>query len=160
MNINNFKRNIKTWDDLRLSDAYQTYCKRLEDPKYSLKKGLLEDIINSIREEWVERKNNEGAEYSSPRNGLLSTMGYKVGMEGYKEKVRRRILQDVISGPLPLVGNPEYMEEWGGDGSNKRIKKLKNCLKGFSSGKLHETHHLAIKDWQEDLEWLYKYIGK
>ena len=156
MNINNFKKNIKDWNDLRLSDAYQTYCKRLEDPKYSLKKELLEDIINSIREEWGERKNREGAEYSSPRNGLLSTMGYKVGMEGYKEKVRRRILQDVISGPLPLVGNPEYMEEWGEDGSNKRLKKLKNCLKGFSSGKLHETHHQAIKDWQEDLEWLHK----
>ena len=160
MNINNFKKNIKDWNDLRLSDAYQTYCKRLEDPKYSLKKELLEDIINSIREEWGERKNREGAEYSSPRNGLLSTMGYKVGMEGYKEKVRRRILQDVISGPLPLVGNPEYMEEWGEDDSNKRLKKLKNCLKGFSSGKLHESHHQAIKDWQEDLEWLNEYTSK
>lgn len=154
MDIKQFKENIKTWSDLRLSSAYQTYCKRLDDPKYALKEELLENIINSIRDEWEERKNREGAEYSSPRNGLLSTMGYKVGMDGYKEKVRRKILKDVISGPLPLVGNPEYMEEWGEYGSKKRIQKLKNCLIGFSSGKQHETHHQAVKDWQDDLDWL------
>ncbi len=157
MDIKKFKENIKTWDALRLSSAYQTYCKRLDDPKYTLKEELLENIINSIRDEWEERKNREGAEYSSPRNGLLSTMGYKVGMDGYKEKVRRRILRDVISGPLPLVGNPEYMEEWGEDDSQKRKQKLRNCLVGFSSGKQHETHHQALEDWQDDLEWLDKY---
>ena len=82
MDIKQFKENIKTWADLRLSSAYQTYCKRLDDPKYALKEELLENIINSIRDEWEERKYREGAEYSSPRIGLLSTMGYKVGMDG------------------------------------------------------------------------------
>ena len=154
MEIDRFKENIKTWDALRLSNAYQTYRKRLDDPKYSLKEELLENFIDSIRDEWEERKNREGAEYSSPGIGLLSTMGYKVGVDGYKEKVRRKILRDVISGPLPLVGNPEYMEEWGEDGSKKRIQKLKNCLIGFSSGKQHETHRQAVKDWQDDLDWL------
>ena len=158
MDIKQFKENIETWADLRLSSAYQTYCKRLDDPKYALKEELLENIIDSIRDEWEERKNREGTEYSSPRMGLLSTMGYKVGMDGYKEKVRRKILKDVISGPLPLVGNPEYMEEWGEDGSKKRIQKLKNCLIGFSTGKQHETHREAIKDWENDLKWLNKFI--
>ena len=95
MEIDRFKENIKTWDALRLSNAYQTYRKRLDDPKYSLKEELLENFIDSIRDEWEERKNREGAEYSSPRIGLLSTMGYKVGMDGYKAKVRRKILKDV-----------------------------------------------------------------
>ena len=156
MDINKFKENIKTWDDSRLSTAYQTYCKRYEDPKYTLKEELLENVIHSIREEWQERRNKAGAQYSSPRIGLLSTMGYRVGIGGYKEMVRRKILQDVISGPLPLVGNPEYMEEWGEDGSKKRIQKLINCLIGFSAGKQHETHVQALKDWQEDLDWIRK----
>ena len=157
MNIEKFKQNIKTWDELRLSKAYRVYCKRLAEPNYVLKEELIEQMINVIKDEWEDRKDREGTKYMSPRNGLLSTMGYKVGIEGYKEKVRRKVLKDVISGPLPLVGNPDYMKEWGEDNSPKRKQKLRNCLLGFSSGKQHETHYQAIKDWEDDLSWLNEY---
>ena len=136
------------------------------DPKYHYmiglkaeKEELIEKMINVIKDEWEGRKAREETKYMSPRNGLLSTMGYKVGIEGYKEKVRRKVLKDVISGPLPLVGNPDYMKEWGEDNSPKRIQKLSNCLIGFSSGKQHETHYQAIKDWKDDLSWLIEYTS-
>ena len=160
MEIEEFKELIKSWEDQRLSDAYLTYNRRIEEPKYAINKTALLSMIKAIRHEWGIRKGQEDAEYIKPRNGLLSAMGYKVGLEGVKAEVRRRILKDVISGPLPLVDSPGYMEEWGEDGSLKRTSKLKNCLIGFSSGKQHETHHQAIKDWQDDLEWLNEYTSK
>jgi len=160
MEIEEFKELIKSWEDQRLSDAYLTYNRRIEEPKYAINKTALLTMIKAIRQEWEIRKGKEDAEYIKPLNGLLSAIGYKVGLEGVKAEVRRRILKDVISGPLPLVANPGYMEEWGEDGSLKRIKKLKNCLLSFSNGGQHTNHHEAIKDWQDDLEWLNEYTSK
>ena len=154
MEIGQFRESIQNWSDQRLSDAYLTYNRRIEEPKYAINKTILLSMIKTIRQEWEIRKGKEDAEYIKPLNGLLSAMGYKVGIEGLKSEVRIRILKDVISGPLPLVANPGYMEEWGEDGSLKRIKKLKNCLLSFSNGGQHASHHEAIKDWKEDLEWL------
>jgi len=158
MEIENFKRNIGKWTDQRLSDAYLIYNSRVEEPKYAINKEILLLMINAIRYEWEVRKTKGDTEYLSPLNGLLSAMGYKVGIEGLKTEVRRRILQDVISGPLPLVSSPGYMEEWGEDGSSKRIRKLKNCLKAFSTGGQHRNHHEALKDWKEDMEWIKDYL--
>tara|TARA_Y100000590_G_scaffold447983_1_gene584005 strand:- start:140 stop:613 length:474 start_codon:yes stop_codon:yes gene_type:complete len=149
-----FKEIIKDWDDERLSHGYQLYNKRLDEPRYILKREELESRIRLIRDEWGSRSSNEG-NYSWPERGLLSVMGYRVGItEGIKEGIRRRILKDVISGPLPLVGNSGYMAEWGEDGSNERIEKTKNCLKGFVHGRQHLDHDIAIQDWTTDLGWL------
>ena len=86
--------------------------------------------------------------------GLLSVMGYKVGIEGLKPEVRRSILADVIGGPIPLVGNPEYMDRWGEDNSNERIRMLSGSLYAFSQGRDPVTHGQAIQDWESDLKWL------
>ena len=83
MDIDKFKENIKTWDDSRLSNAYQTYCKRLMTQ--STLKEELENIIDSIRDEWEERKIGR-CRALSLRIGMFSTMGYKVGMEDIKKK--------------------------------------------------------------------------
>ena len=56
MNIEKFKQNIKTWDELRLSKAYRVYCKRLAEPNYALKEELIEQMINAIKDEWEDRK--------------------------------------------------------------------------------------------------------
>ena len=151
-----FKEKIKKWDDERLSHGYQLYNKRLDEPNYLLKREELESIIELIRDEWGSRSSHDG-NYSWPREGLLSVMGYRVGITaGIKEDTRRRILKDVISGPLPLVGNKGYMAEWGEDGSNRRIKKTKDCLKGFIHGKQHLNHDVALQEWMNDLDWLNK----
>ena len=161
MEIAQFKESIQNWSDLRLSEAYLTYNRSIEEPKYAINTIMLQSMIKAIRQEWEIRKGKEDSEYIKPLNGLLSAMGYRVGIEGIKAEVRIRILKDVISGPLPLVANPGYMEEWGEDGSSKRIKKLKNCLKSFSTGGQHRNHHEALKDWKEDMQWIEDYlIGK
>ena len=148
------KEKMKTWEYERLSKSHISLRKKLIDADNLSSTHILEERINLIKEEWVSRKSSENREYLSQSDGLLSAMGYKVGMDGLKPLTRQKILTDVISGPIPLVNNPSYMEEWGEDGSSKRIKKTFNCLMAFSSAKIHETHHEALKDWSEDIEWL------
>ena len=150
-----FKDKIKKWEDERLSRGYQLYNLRLDEPKYALNREELESRIGLIKDEWGSRSSHDG-NYSWPREGLLSVMGYKVGKNGLKEEARRRILKDVISGPLPLVANKGYMAEWGEDGSNGRIKKTRDCLKGFIHGAQNSDRDMsvAIQDWTDDLEWL------
>ena len=152
--MSEFKEMIKHWHDQRLAKCYQLYNARLDIPSYLSHKQELESRIRLIRDEWGSRNGHDG-NYSWPAQGLLSVMGYRVGItEGVKEAQRRRILLDVISGPLPLVGNVGYMAEWGEDRSNRRIKKTKDCLRGFMHGKQHLNHDIAIQDWTTDLEWL------
>lgn len=154
MDIDEFKEKIKSWEDLRLSKSYLSLRKKLEEPKNKNLVEVLENRIQAIRNEWEARKDIEGEFIFAPSEGLLSVMGYKVGINGLKQELRRKILADVIEGPVPLVSSPGYMQEWGDDGSKKRINKTFNCLLAFSSGTIHQTHHEALKDWEEDLEWL------
>ena len=150
------KNRIKTWDYPQLSKSYLSLTKKLSDPKNKNSIELLLERISLIRNEWESRKEGEGPEYYFISEGLLSVMGYKVGINGLKPETRQKILADVIEGPIPLVGDKGYMSEWGEDGSEDRIRKTANCLYGFSTGKAHATHSQAIKDWEEDLVWLQK----
>jgi len=160
MNRHEFKQYIKEWPERRLSNSYQTYSKRIEETPNTQKKDELQFRINTIKEEWSQRKAKDSPIYfSSPAEGLLSTMGYRVGANGLKEKVRRRILKDVFTGPIPLVGNLGYMSEWGKDKSEQRKEKITRCLWAFSSGGLHKDHEEAVKDWKEDLEFFLEYYS-
>ena len=148
---------IKKWDYDHLSKSYVTIRKKISETEdeNEIKKG--EERVNLIRNEWESRKTNEVLEwYPLQSKGLFALMGYKVGIDGLKPETRRSILEDIIEGPIPLVGNPIYMTEWGEDNSEKRIRKVINNLYAFSNNAAHATHHQAIQDWKEDLQWVSK----
>ena len=70
MEIGQFRESIQNWSDQRLSDAYLTYNRRIEEPKYAINKTILLSMIKAIRQEWEIRKGKEDAEYKKPLNGL------------------------------------------------------------------------------------------
>ena len=151
----NFKESIKKWSLKQLSNAFLVFQKK--EPKNDEELQKQKDRIKAVQSEWESRKKSEYPEYYPMfglEKGLLSVMGYKVGIEGLKPEVRRSILADVIGGPIPLVGNPEYMDRWGEDNSNERIRMLSGSLYAFSQGRDPVTHGQAIQDWESDLKWL------
>mgnify|MGYP001452407641 CR=1 FL=1 len=102
-------------------------------------------------------KRLEQGEHSSgaPAEGIMSTMGYRVGdTQGVKKEYRRMIIIEILKGPLPFVDSPSYMNEWGSDASPKRFKKIKNFLIGEINSPLQRNNHRARLEWNEDLEWL------
>lgn len=154
MDIKNLKELIKGWDSERLSKAYIKWIIRSQAEENEVKVDKYNEQINAVLAEWSNRPNLGKKGSDRPELGLLKTMGYRVGVEGLHTKARRRILKDVIRGPLPLVGNVSYMNEWGSDSSLQRLYKLENCLSGFMNGGQHSNHFQALQDWEEDLDWL------
>lgn len=91
-------------------------------------------------------------------DGLLSQMGYKVGIRGLDESKRKQILREIYaSRKLPPVHSPSYMSEWGGPNSKERLLKLANTLATLSSNAKSQPRMIqAASDWEHDLEWLRK----
>lgn len=154
MEIQILKELIKGWDSERLSKAYRNWIIRCQDEKSIEKVKKYNEQINAVLVEWSNRSSIRRNDAHRPELGLLKTMGYTVGAEGLKATARRKILKDIIKGPLPLVGDASYMNEWGKDSSSQRIYKLKKCLFGFIHGGQHATHLQALQNWEEDLDWL------
>ena len=87
--------------------------------------------------------------------GLMAEMGYRVGdTKGVKQKYRRLIIEDVIKGPIPLVGNRRYMSWWGSDKSDRRLQAVKDFLKDKIYSPQHKNHYRAVSEWTEDLDWV------
>jgi|TARA_B100001093_G_C26788069_1_gene997625 hypothetical protein len=87
--------------------------------------------------------------------GLMAEMGYHVGdTKGVKQKYRRLIIEDVIKGPIPLVGNKRYMSWWGNDKSERRLQAAKDFLRDKIYSPQHKNHYRAVSEWKEDLHWL------
>ncbi|MDC3323252.1 hypothetical protein OAW20_02195 [Gammaproteobacteria bacterium] len=156
MEIQILKELIKGWDSERLSKAYRNWIVRCQDEESIEKVEKYNEQINAVLVEWSNRSLIRRNDTSRPELGLLKAMGYTVGVEGLNANARRKILKDIIKGPLPLIGNISYMSEWGEDSSSVRIFKIQRCLKGFIHGGQHSTHVQALQDWREDLDWLQK----
>ncbi len=94
----------------------------------------------------------------APSEGVMSTMGYRVGdTQGIRKEYRINIMIDVLTEPLPFVESPSYMQEWGEERSITRYNKLKNFLSGEINSPLQRNNFRAISEWKEDLEWVLKY---
>ena len=99
-----------------------------------------------------------GDSSGAPAEGIMSTMGYRVGdNQGIRKEYRINIMIDVLTEPLPFVESPSYMQEWGEPRTKKRYNKLKNFLIGEINNPLQRNNHRAISEWKEDLEWLLKH---
>ena len=103
----------------------------------------------------MQRLEEEGISSWSPAEGMMSTMGYRVGDTlGIKKEYRIMIMIEILKGPLPFVDSPQYMREWGEDASPKRFEKLKRFLNGEINSPLQKNNYRAISDWKDDLKWL------
>ncbi|NEQ34479.1 MAG: hypothetical protein F6K04_26460 [Leptolyngbya sp. SIO4C5] len=92
------------------------------------------------------------------RRGLLRHCGYKVGKEGLPQLKRINILDSIFLYTLPPMEDAEYLQEWGNPATEKRLKKLSDCLASFArnakrknkDGRLDQ----AIQDWVADLNYI------
>lgn len=131
--------------------------KGLVDETNQLKKIEYKIIVSLIKKEWIKRglEEEDGPSSGAPAEGIMSTMGYRVGdTQGIKQEYRIMIMIDVLEGPLPFVESPSYMREWGEDGSLDRYNKLKRFLNGEINSPLQKNHYRAISEWKDDLKWL------
>lgn len=99
-----------------------------------------------------------------PSSGVLSKMGYHVGMTGLPAEERREILRKVVN--VSLVGttprSQAYVRDWGGPRSEMRISKIASSLGAFASlarGRRDNTTP-AVTDWEQDLRWLRRTFGR
>ena len=115
-------------------------------------------VIEYIEVEWQKRLHLfQSGKYkaSTPENGVLSIVGYKVGNDGGKLRARRQILDYIMSGTLPPVGSPAYIAEWGEPLTRKRYVKLHRVIRVLaSSGQTLGTMEKAVSDWEDDLLYL------
>lgn len=131
--------------------------KRLVDETNQLKKIDIETVVSLIKQEWMRRLEEDGLSSGAPAEGMMSTMGYRVGdTQGIKQEYRTMIMIEILKGPLPFVESPSYMREWGEDGSLDRYNKLKRFLNGEINSPLQKNNYRAISEWKEDLKWLEK----
>ena len=129
--------------------------KRLSDETSELKKNDINIIIELIKEEWMNRLNESSESSGAPSEGVMSTMGYRVGdTQGVKQDYRILIMIEILKGPLPFVDSPSYMRERGDDASIVRYTKLERFLNGEINSPLQKNNHRAISEWEADLVWL------
>jgi hypothetical protein len=129
--------------------------KRLSDELNELKKTDIKIIIELIKEEWMNRLNDSSESSGAPSEGVMSTMGYRVGdTQGIKQEYRILIMIEILKGPLPFVDSPQYMREWGENASIERYAKMKRFLIGEINSPLQRNNYRAITEWKDDLSWL------
>ncbi len=148
-------QNITKLDDNALSRLFINAQKLLEknDENFDARQ-----VIDAIKSEWETRlqlfKQNK-YKATTPENGLLSVVGYKVGNEGEKTSIRRKLLDFIMSENLPPVGSPAYLAEWGEKMSKDRYRKLHRVIRVLaSSSKTKGNRDKAVIEWEEDLEYL------
>lgn len=149
-----FDQLVRTFDSERLSKAYQSLIDKQLRESEPCRKKTLERRISVIKMEL--RKRYERKEVAgTPKKGLLATMGYHVGeIAGIRTEFRRKLLSEIVEGPILWVGDWAYMSEWGSEGSKTRLHKLKRCLKSFLGNPAHDGKTRAKRDWEADLTWL------
>jgi len=96
--------------------------------------------------------------------GLLSTMGYRVGMEGIGEARRRDILDDIYEQELFLLKGHPQEREWGKPRTATRLRKMALVLASLTklSKRMRTPPRIAIAEWESDLRYLKKvfYVGR
>lgn len=142
-------------DDNKLLKLFHNVIDHLEKGK-KIDEAL--NLLNQIEHEWKKRLDNylNGDQKATrPDQGMLKTIGYKVGNDGMIYTKRRLLLDRVINGVLPFCGSPSYMAEWGDPKTKQRFKKLRDVLNQliFKNRNFPEMD-VAVGDWSEDLKYI------
>jgi hypothetical protein len=152
--LEKFKKVIKIKSNRDLAKYYQTLLKRSFVLEEKLKLAECRLVIAEIKIEWSKRL-EEGDQTGYPDEGLMSTMGYRVGdTQGIKAEYRKLIMSEILEGPIPFVNSPAYMREWGSDGSLTRFNKMQRFLNTEIHSPLQRNNYRAISEWKDDLAWL------
>ena len=152
--LEKFKKVIKIKSNRDLAKYYQTLLKRSFVLEEKLKLAECRLVIAEIKIEWSKRL-EEGDQTGYPDEGLMSTMGYRVGdTQGIKAEYRKLIMSEILEGPIPFVNSPAYMREWGSDGSLTRFNKMQRFLNSEINSPLQRNNYRAISEWKDDLAWL------
>ena len=155
MNIAKYKKIIEKKTNPDLAKYYRIIIKRFTDEVNENYKADIQIVISLIKKEWMKRLDEEGSSSGKPSEGIMSTMGYRVGdTQGIKKEYRQLILLEILKGPLPFVDSPSYMREWGADSSIMRFNKLKRFFNGEINSPLQRNNHRPITAWKNDLAWL------
>ena len=97
-------------------------------------------------------------------DGLLSFVGYQVGVNGETSDIRLRILDCVFHNKLPHVESEEYMSQWGEPESADRLRKMAHTLAALARNAKRNSRNYsrAIDEWESDLDYLHLryYVGK
>lgn len=145
-------------------------------------------MIRAVENEWNERSaradlaesfrwpspdgrggRSDGDNRSNPfeslvEHGMLKEMGYRVGRNGLSSAVRQKMLGEIFMRSLPPVFPKPYMDQWGANGSARRLNKIADSLAAFArnAARLPGDYDEAISDWKEDLDYLHDnfYAGR
>jgi serine/threonine protein kinase len=115
-----------------------------------------ESVIAAIQKEWKRKVEAGVTTYvpERPNEGMLSTLGYRVGLNGERKKIRHQILTYVLEGELPLVASLSYTKEWGAPKSTTRHHKLTRFLESQLNNPANCNKEKAMIEWREDLDWI------
>lgn len=98
--------------------------------------------------------------------GILSYLGYHVGIAGgASDGMRRQILDFVFGEVLPPVNSASYVKDWGYPATASRLKRLAHEIARFTrtaKRKRSADMSSAVRDWEADLRYLRRkyYVGK
>lgn len=149
--------NISKLDDNELLKLFHNVIEHLDKGK---KVSEARSILQQIEDEWKIRLVDYllGDKKSTrPEQGMLKTIGYKVGNDGLTYTKRRLILDRLILGELPFCGSPSYMAEWGNPRTKKRYRKLRDVLSQLIfKNKRFQEMEVATGDWDDDLKYVKK----
>lgn len=139
-------------------------------------------IIDAVHKEWKRRSSSlrgetfrwPGTEVNATSErgefpaldiqaeGILGFMDYRVGRtKGQTEGHRRSVLAFAFLKSLPPAFDPEYMAQWGANGSAQRLRKISSSIAAFCRNAKRRDDadlSLAIDHWEADLRFLHKHF--
>ncbi len=149
--------NIPTLSDVRLRNLFLNAIKIRLDPTNKWYDEA-ERAIAAIQDTWsdrVRRQQFQDYKADTPEEGMLKSVGYKVGENGESYEVRHRLLDFLIEGVLPPAGSPPYYEDWGEPSSKQRYRKLHRVIRVLASSASHFSNmEKAAREWEDDLIYI------
>lgn len=175
--IDKVAKNIPNMTHIDLIRVWKKTLEILSDPTKQSKHERAEFLRNGVENEWRDRgRRAPDSHFNWPTteahkghgtldtsnwnsSGLLSELGYKVGIEGESTPVRHAILDRVFLGALPPIISNEYMISWYAPRTSERLQKTAESIAAFARNAYRRTDQTmvhAIDDWEKDLKYLYE----
>ncbi len=104
------------------------------------------------------RSSSRRTEFCGNDQSPLVILGYRAGSSGETESIRRRILRQAFTEPLPFANPADhaYVAQWGTPNSGDRLRRIAEHLAWLCRERSSWANppEAAIADWESDLEWL------
>lgn len=137
----------------------------------ALRTSILERLSELIAQGFAwpsteaEPTNNDSPIFiDAPSTGLLSYLGYRVGVNGLNPEERCGLLDTVYTHRLPQLNSVEYMNDWATPRTAQRLRKMADSIAAFARNakRQQNAYEQAIADWDDDLHYLYTkyYVGQ